>query len=242
MSINKHSMDASCGSKDDQEHGVLPLSISSSIESALSSDSVQPQNSAVTFDDLYKRLPESALPKNQHQSDAVVNRNRRRRSYAQIERDHLSVSASAIRKELLDWNCKSKKCGECLSSCTDNALELSWMADNTLLNRKRYFANKSTASKREHVLCELKSLLRPSNSSLQYVIGGTKVCRAAWRYGHGFGESMTNTILSNYNKQYAARHPTTNSDLKKISDHAKRLTSHVGHETRMVEMWTGEPN
>lgn len=95
---------------------------------------------------------------------------------------------------------------DCIKSLKHlDALRESWV--NLVLDLRRTTFAYAEQQANIHIEKILKTCLRISRVSLQYVVGGVQVCKEAFYWAHGFSESNFNKVHARVNEEYNASNP-----------------------------------
>ena len=160
------------------------------------------------------------------ESNVHVSTPLRTRTSFQFRKEAL-MDKQKIRKDLLAWQCSSKRCGECLHALNCNEEVLDFAVENVSRMRERTF--KETEQKvAVYIRQQLTTLLRLSPSTLQYVVSGVQACKQAWTWAHGFSTATSNRVHAAFNKWWQTANP-------QVTDN-KAATS-VGLPQQTVDFW-----
>ena len=151
----------------------------------------------------------------------------RRTSFQSRKQQYLDEDV--IRRDLLNWTCESKRCGDCLSALTRNECMSSFAVSHIHGLRQRTFDHKEQEIK-GYIERTLASLLRKSASTLQYVVCGVETCKSAFNWAHGFADSTSNRAHAKFNEFWRKANPKT--DLKEQIE-----TNKTGLPTQVAERW-----
>jgi hypothetical protein len=138
------------------------------------------------------------------------------------------VHRPTIQAELLAWECKCKRSGDCLSMFkeTDN---LMGFAVDTILAMRQKACGYASHSVRAYIRDCLSSLLRKTPSTLQYVVAGVQTCKATWNWAHGFAAVTSNRVHAEFNQWWR----TANVQQTTISE----TNTNISGVTHTADLW-----